>query len=218
VLSWVTPAPPRRTWPGWGIPDGGPPSGGSGLVVEGRVGGEHRGLDVQQLDDAVAHDDAADERVVVDVAAGAGALGRDVEDPVDDEPDAALTAGVDDELDARAASSSPYEPSRPDSRTSGMMWPRYCTTSRPPTRSIDVTGISSRRVTMSSGMARLPAAGELDDEHRVRRRGLVHLAARGRRRDVGQHVRAPGERRRVEDQDRRTRRRGSSRRRRSGCP
>ncbi len=82
-----------------------------------------------------------------------------------------------------------------------MMWPRYWTTSRPPTRSIDDAGISSSRVTISSGIAarRSPASSTTStgsttsvSSRRVDRREPPT--------GVGEHVRPPGQGRGVEDE------------------
>ena len=67
--------------------------------IEGRVGGEDRGADVEQLGHLVAEDGGAEQAQVVDVAAHGGLAVHDVEDLLDDDGDAAAVVGVDDDLE-----------------------------------------------------------------------------------------------------------------------
>src|SRR3712207_7613522 len=64
------------------------PGRGRGSVVEGRVGGQDRGPDVEQLGHLVAEDGGAQQAEVVDVAAHRGLAVDDVEDLLHDDRDA----------------------------------------------------------------------------------------------------------------------------------
>src|SRR4051795_5005024 len=72
---------------------------GGGGAVEGRVGGEDGGPDVEQLGHLVAEDGGAEQAEVVDVAADGRLTVDDVEDLLDHDGDAAPVVGVDDDLE-----------------------------------------------------------------------------------------------------------------------
>src|SRR5215211_5187294 len=86
--------------------------------VEGRVGGEDRGADVEQLGHLVAEDGGAEQAEVVDVAADRRLAVDDVEDLLDHDGDAAPVVGVDDHLEdlAVALSVGAEVPVEPDDR------------------------------------------------------------------------------------------------------
>src|SRR4051794_21346936 len=78
--------------------DGETGPGGAAGGVEGRVGSEDGGPDVEQLGDPVADDRGAQQAHVVDVALHRRLAVDDVEDLVHDDRDAAAVVGVDDDL------------------------------------------------------------------------------------------------------------------------
>src|SRR5690349_18880803 len=67
--------------------------------VEGRVCGEDRGPDVEQLGHLVAEDGGAEQAQVVDVAADGRLAVDDVEDLLDDDGHTATVVAVDDDLE-----------------------------------------------------------------------------------------------------------------------